>query len=415
MKYLLWSLMVSIAWGATQVKENHRRFDQTPYVLQISIDGYRHDYNDLYNPPTLVKFARAGVRAKSLIPVFPSKTFPNHLSLVTGLYPGRHGIVANHFYAPKLKKHYSLKDRGSVRNARFYTGIPLWNLASLNRMVSAVYFWPGSEAAIGGHFPSHYVAYNHSTPHIDRINKVIEWMKLPRSQRPHYVSLYFSDVDSAGHRYGPRSKGVKEAVLKVDASLKLLLGELSKLKLELNIIIVSDHGMTRLDESKKITIDTSPVIKQLLKSFHIQGKGPIMFLYYHGQPSKKQKTINQLIKQLAQVSSHYQTYRRSNLPRRFHGNNNPRMGDIILMADPPYSLGIGQQWSIPKGDHGYDGIHRDMHGIFLARGPQLKTGLAIESLENIHIYPLIARILGPPVRGRIDGDFRKVKNLLVGP
>ena len=250
----LWPLVLSLtscAMANIQIKENHPRFDQAPYVLLISIDGYRHDYNELYKPPNLTKFAKEGVSAKSLIPGFPSKTFPSHLSQVTGLYPGRHGIVDNAFYAPELNKNYNYKDRSTVIDGQFYSGVPLWSLASQHQMVSGVYFWPGSEAPINGHFPSHYVPYEHSTPHMDRINKVMEWIKLPLRERPHFLSLYFSDVDSAGHRYGPRSEEVRQAVLKVDQSLGYLFQQLRPLGLDINIVITSDHGMAALDESKK--------------------------------------------------------------------------------------------------------------------------------------------------------------------
>ena len=288
-KSLLLFLVVSIGWGAIQIRENHSRFDQTPFVLLISLDGYRHDYNELYSPPTLKKFAQQGVSAQSLIPSFPSKTFPNHLTIVTGLYPGNHGIVSNNFYSPQLKKNYRMKDKDSILNADFYSGTPLWSLASLNKMVSAVYFWPGSEAPIAGHFPSYYKRYKHSTPHIKRINKIIEWLKLPLRRRPHYLSLYLSDVDSAGHRYGPRSKEVKKAVLKVDASLKFLFDKISYFKEELNIIIVSDHGMTLFDKSKKINVAQNPSLKKFMRSFRIMGQGSVMFLYYKGDPQKRRR------------------------------------------------------------------------------------------------------------------------------
>ena len=413
MKSLLLFLILSMSWGAVQVKENHPRFDKTPSVLLISLDGYRHDYNDIYRPPTLTKFAQEGVRAKSLIPSFPSKTFPNHLSLVTGLYPGNHGIVSNNFYAPKLKKNYKLRDRDSLLNADFYSGIPLWNLASLNQMVSGVYFWPGSEAPIGGHLPSYYERYNHSTPHIKRINKIIEWLNLPRRRRPHYLSLYLSDVDSAGHRYGPRSKEVKEAVFKVDASLRFLFHKLSHLKEELNIIITSDHGMAPFDASKKVLIDKTPSLKKLMKSFQTRGQGSTMFLYYKGHPKEKIKTITKIMEQFSLSTAFYRAYLPSHFVAHFKGRYHPRMGDIMLVADPPTLLGKGGlSLGVPKGGHGYDGKHRDMQGIFFAKGPQFKRGHVVKSFENIHVYPLVAFLLGLPVEKVIDGDFNKVKNLL---
>ncbi|MCY4643748.1 MAG: ectonucleotide pyrophosphatase/phosphodiesterase [Bacteriovoracales bacterium] len=402
------------ALAVTQIEENHPRFDKTPYVLLISIDGYRHDYNELYRPPTLIKLAEEGVKAKSLIPVFPILTFPNHLSLITGRYPARHGIVANRFYAPKLKKAYSYKNPKAVTSASFYSGVPLWNLASMNQMVSAIYFWPGSEAPIGGHFPSHYMPYKGSTPHKDRIDKVIEWFKLPLRKRPHFVSLYFSDVDSAGHDFGPESKEVKKAVLKVDSSLKDLFGRLDKLGLELNIIVTSDHGMGPVDQTKKIFIDKSPKIKKLLKSFRIYGMGSGVFFYYKGKASKKSKAVKTLMQELSKSTRFYKAYRSQNLPARFHAKGTLRMGDIIVMAEPPYFVGTRRFFGLPpKGIHGYETNRKEMHGIFMARGPGLKKNLTVPGFESIHVYPLIAKLLGLSFSPQsIDGDFLKVKGLL---
>lgn len=404
-------LLIGAAWGAIQVEENHPRFDQTPYVLLISIDGHRHDYNELYDPPTLSRFAREGVRAESLIPGFPSITFPSHLSIATGLYPGGHGIVNNIFYAPDLGRNYTYRDPNTVKDAAFYSGIPIWSLASQNQMVSAVYFWPGSEAPIAGHFPSHYMAYNSNTPHTDRVEKVIEWFKLPLRKRPHFVSLYFSDVDSAGHRYGPLSFGVRQAVFKVDRSLKDLFRQLAQLNLDLNIIITSDHGM--IEVRREIVIDEDVEVKELLGSFHIPSSGSSMFLHYKGQADGKRKAVDRLFELLSRSASQYRVYRRRELPPEFHGRDNPRFGDLILLAEPPYLIrSSGRPALQVKGMHGYDFKHPDMHGIFFAQGPGFRKGLVTDSLESVHIYPLMAHLLGLTPGGTIDGNLQEIKEVL---
>lgn len=392
-----------------QVKENNPRFDHAPYVLHISIDGYRHDYNKLYNPPTLTKFAQEGVRLQSLIPSFPTNTFPNHFTQVTGCHPGRHGIVNNHFYDPELKEKYSLKDRDSLRDGRFYTCDPLWVSASKNHMVSASFFWPGSEAPISDHYPSHYLSYNRSTPHRKRINQVLKWLKLPLKKRPHYINLYFSDVDSAGHIYGPRSPKVKKAIFKVDRSLKILFNKIKKLNLPINIIITSDHGMSLT--KKPITFGD----KNLLQSFSAINGGAFSLLYYKGKSSKKQQAVNQVVKKLS-GNPLYQVYKREDLPLRFHGNNNPRFGDVIVLArlprtvKPPSFLG---SVSSLKGKHGYDPQYRDMHGILFAKGPGFKKKTTLPPKESIHIYPLIAHLLGLSYSSENqDGRFEKIKDLL---
>ena len=402
--------------AATQVTTNHRRFASSPHVLLISIDGYRHDYNSLYRPPALLKFAQKGVAAKSLIPVFPTLTFPNHLSLVTGLYPGRHGIVGNSFYAPDLGKPFNISGGESPKNPRFYSGTPLWVLASQNQMVSAVYFWPGNEAPIAGHLASHYRAYDRSVTPAQQIEQILRWLRLPAPRRPRFLSLYFSAVDSAGHHHGPQSENLRQAVLKLDRSLQYLFDQLALFDFELNIIITSDHGMTQLDKSKTIALDQNPQAKALLRSFRSSSpQGATLLLYYQGKANHRAQSIRRLLALWSKVS-HFKAYRPSELPGDFHAQKNPRLGDIIVLADPPYTL---QFQALPskqlglKGGHGYDAKHSDMHGIFFAQGPQFRAKLKVESFSIIHLYPLMAHLLGLPINHlQLDGDFKQVSHLL---
>jgi predicted AlkP superfamily pyrophosphatase or phosphodiesterase len=391
--------------------KNSHKAKKSPYVLLISLDGFRHDYIDLYKPKTLLKFRKQGTFAKSLIPVFPSKTFTNHLSIITGSYPENHGIVANSFYDPNLERIYSLGRKKEVAKGEWYQREPIWVHLERQKLLTACFFWPGSSAKINNISPSYYLKYFHKMPHKNRINKVVEWLKLPEETRPHFLTLYFSDVDSAGHKYGPYSKQVKNAIKKVDESLEQLFLKLDKLNLPLNTIIVSDHGMLDLNEKKHqwITNNTN------LEDFHVQGTGPVSFLYYIGDKNKKKSIINKTYQSLKKHSRYINVYKRNKLPKHYKLNN-PRAGDLILVSYPNYSIAIkGKRSNLKlKGNHGYDPYQTiDMHGIFMANGPLLKNEYFIESFENIHIYPLILKLLNTKENSNIDGNKEVLSKIII--
>jgi alkaline phosphatase D len=399
-----------------KLSKNHEKHLNSPYVLLISLDGYRHDYTKMYKPKNITKFLNEGSSLTSLIPSYPTKTFPNHYTIVTGLYPENHGIVANSFHDPIKNRNYSLRDRKAVTDGSYYNGVPLWNLARQNEMVSATYFWPGSEANIGGVYPSYYRVYEHNTPHKKRIDTVIEWLKLPVQNRPHFTTLYFHDVDSAGHKYGPRSKQVKAAINKVDESLGQLFSQLEKLNIDLNIVLVSDHGMTALDNKKVIHIDKLLKTKEEImdfSNFKIVGKGPIMHLYYQGPSSRKSKAITSLVKRINKGAKQHMAYSRNAIPKKYNFRKSSRIGDFIIKAKMGWSVGLSKSLKIKLGTHGYDQFEgKDMHGIFYAKGPQIKKGMELATKRNIHIYPFIAKILNLNYTHKIDGHFNKLAPLL---
>lgn len=395
--------------------ENSEAAMRAPYVLMISIDGYRHDYTKKYAPRFLSKFAKEGVALRSLIPSFPTKTFPNHYSLVTGLYPGHHGIVANHFYAPDLDLEYKLSDRDAVTNPKFYSGVPLWNLSQEQGMMSATYFWPGSEAPIGDKYPSYWEVYDHGAPHERRIEKVMSWLRLPEKNRPHFLTLYFSDVDSAGHRYGPDSAEVKEAIEAVDSSIEKLYAQIEALDFPVNVIIVSDHGMTEIKRERSILLNDAfkkEDEKKLLEDFKTVGSGPIVQFYYEGNDSKKAESLNKLVRILNRSSSKVRAYKPSKAPSRWNLAGNPRMGDVFAVSSMGVFIGMKGDRLMP-GNHGYDTEgSRDMHSIFYAKGPAFKSGRIYPSAKNIDVYPLVAKILGLKLTHEIDGNIKPMQSLL---
>ncbi|MFH2203819.1 MAG: ectonucleotide pyrophosphatase/phosphodiesterase [Elusimicrobiota bacterium] len=368
-----------------------------PYVVLVSIDGYRHDYTDRFKPKHLRRLRKNGSSAAALIPVFPSKTFPNHYGIATGLYPERHGIVGNRFHAPDLKKDFSLADRTSVEDGRFYGGLPLWSAAGKAQMVSAVYFWPGSEAEIAGFRPSRYLRYKAATPDSERVDQALEWLRLPARKRPHLVCLYFSGVDRQGHTYGTASKELKEAVLDVDTQIGRLMDGLKQTGLPVNLIVLSDHGMLDLDPKDSIFVNN---ITDLTGAKVFPSREVFTI---HSDDAKKR---DQMYADLSAYAKHYRVYRREDIPQRLHYRS-PRAGDILVEADPPYSLAMYATTMPAKSpaSHGYDpDLSPEMRGIFYAQGPLFREETRIEAVRNIHVYPLVLRLLGLEIPKDIDGD-----------
>ncbi|EQC47870.1 type I phosphodiesterase/nucleotide pyrophosphatase [Bacteriovorax sp. BSW11_IV] len=408
---LLIGLIFLLSCSHTQnEQESNRENDQTrlksPYILLISIDGYRHDYTDMYDAENLKKFLIGAAKAKSLKPSFPSKTFPNHYSIVTGLVPDNHGIVANHFYEPEMKMEYKLSNREMVKNPKFYGGTPFWNLTQQNGMNSASFFWPGSEAKINDMYPTFWKTFSMETTHTEKIEGIINWLKLPENKRPHFLTLYFHDVDSAGHKYGPVSPETRQAVQKVDNSLGKLFTELEKMDLPLNIIIVSDHGMTAVDKHSPYYLEDiyAEDYPELKENFTFIGMGPIIHSYFKGDEKNKKKLISKLVHILNSKRIKARAFSREDIPSQFKLNKNPRIGDVLIMTE----LGkfIGQKSnSISEGNHGYDNNKKDMHGIFYAKGPNI-VPKTLPTIDNTSIYNFMAQILDIEVKEQNDGTIR---------
>ena len=219
-----------------------------PYVILVSLDGFRYSYVSQYGATTLASLATEGASAPDgMIPSFPSVTFPNHFSIITGLYPEHHGIVENSFYDPARKETYAINKVQTVTDGSWYTGVPLWVLAEKQGMRSACFFWPTSDAEIDGTRPTFYLHYDGTIPDGQRIEQVIAWLKLPPEQRPHFITLYYSEPDHSGHKFGPDTPQTAEAVHHVDALVGTLIADLKTVHLPVDVIVVSDHGMETVE------------------------------------------------------------------------------------------------------------------------------------------------------------------------
>lgn len=371
-----------------------------PYVVLVSLDGFRWDYPDYFHTPNLDKIKKGGVKAKSMQPSYPTKTFPNHYSIATGLYPDHHGIVNNAFYDKAANKTFTLKT-AAKRDAYFYGGNPIWNLAEEQGVKSACYYWPGSD--IGVKSPSIFKIYDDTVSYESRIDTVVDWLSLPESERPHLITLYFDQPDKTGHDFGPLSEENKKTVTEVDAVIGQLTQRLDALSIgkEINLIVVSDHGMAAISNEKKVAI-----LDYLQPEWYGYAAviNPIMSI--EAKYGYKEAIANALKK-----VPHIKYYPSNHVPKRLHFGTNSRALDFVVEADQGYSLVLKSDQKVSGGTHGYDNNLKDMQAIFYAKGPNFKTGKKVKSFRNVSVYPLIASILGLKV-GVIDGDLDEVKMLL---
>jgi predicted AlkP superfamily pyrophosphatase or phosphodiesterase len=379
------------------------------YVILISFDGFRYDYARRYNATNVLALASRGASApEGMIPSFPSVTFANHYTLVTGLYPEHHGIVENEFYDPARHEIYSYKVQSTKIDGTWYGGTPLWVLAEQQGMRSAPFFWPGSEADIQGVLPSYYLKYDGHLPNQKRVDQVLAWLRLPAARRPHFITLYFSDTDDQGHKYGPDSPELIAAVHEVDSELGRLTLGLKALKLPVDIILVADHGMARVP-SQWIELDKHGLDPSLLEKF--QG------ILLH---AKSDADAQRIFDEMQPAPPEYKVYRRADLPERLHFNENPRAGDPVIVPSGAYAIHVQDDPKYPHpnpGAHGFDpALVPEMKAIFVAAGPDIRSGVTVAPFENVNVYPLIAQILGLDIRslktGPIEGKLTVLQPIL---
>ncbi|HEY4289759.1 MAG TPA: ectonucleotide pyrophosphatase/phosphodiesterase [Puia sp.] len=379
--------------GRTNSAEQQKK----PYVIFISADGFRYDLADKYQATNLLALREKGVAAKSMIPSYPSVTFPNHYSLATGLYPSHHGLVDNTFFDPKKGKGYAIGNRSAVEDSSWYGGVPIWVLAEQQQMVSASFFWVGSEAAVDGVRPTYYYRFNDKIPMNDRLQKVKEWLTMPESRRPHLILFYMSQVDHAEHMYGPDSKQAEEAVHLIDDVVGRMTRMVDSLGLPVNYVFVADHGMAQVDTLHGIGL---PAAVDTTK-FVLAPDETELHLY-----AKNKKDIAPAYRALKAAAKDFDVYLLNEVPARWHYSSADdrfgRIGDIILVAHFPKVFNLRGRRIIP-GMHGFDNMIPEMGATFYAWGPAFKPHQKIGSFENVNVYPMIARILGLKITSPVDG------------
>jgi alkaline phosphatase D len=378
------------------------------YVVLVSLDGFRWDYAKRDGATHLLALGKQGVWApEGMLPSYPSLTFPNHFTIVTGLYPEHHGLVANSFYDETKQAKYAISDPKAVTDGSWYSGVPLWSLAESQGMRTACLFWPGSEAQIAGFRPTWYARFDGKTEATDavqqaRIDNAAALLRLPESERPHFITIYYSEPDHEGHEYGPDAPETKAAAVKMDTMVGKLKTALDATGLPIDMVVISDHGMIKV-EGGWITLDKFAD----LSNFETVGT-----LLYGKTEEDRAKLYNELKK----ASSQFVVYRRKNVPAGLDDNQNPRVGDPVIVATGPYAIRAHaptadkpDQPPIP-GMHGLD-PHRfpQMKASFFAEGPDIVSGKTVAPFENVNLYPWLAHMLGltPP---KSDGSL----NVLAG-
>jgi predicted AlkP superfamily pyrophosphatase or phosphodiesterase len=368
------------------------------YVVMVSLDGFRYDYGREYGTPHLDEMARDGASVPTgMLPSYPSVTFPNHYALVTGLRPEHHGIVAMDFADPDRDRdrneRYLFSDTKANSDGTWYNGTPLWVLAEQQGMRSACFFWPGSEAAIQSVRPSYYLHFDDKVDETERIEQVGEWLKLPAAERPHFITLYYSNVDHAGHTYGPDTPETKDAVHHLDGLIGKLRETIKASGLPVDLIVTADHGMVKMD-LKPVVLDAFANLD------HFKISGVQLYADTEADAERAYEEFK------AHPDPRFSAYRRLDVPKGLHYNASPREGDPVIVATGAYAIYV----HAPKrpgviGSHGFD-PHRmpEMKAIFYAEGPDIRAGVKLASFDNVDVYPFVAKLLGldaPPVDGEL--------------
>jgi alkaline phosphatase D len=363
------------------------------YVVLVSLDGFRWDYAERDNAKHLLALGKQGVSApEGMFPSYPSLTFPNHFTIVTGLYPEHHGLVANSFYDKTKNARYGISDASVVTDGTWYTGTPLWSLAESQGMRAACLFWPGSEAQIAGFRPTYYARFDSKTEATDavqqaRIDNTVALLKLPEADRPHFITIYYDEPDHEGHEYGPDAPETRAAVLKMDGMIGKLKAALDATHLPVDLVVISDHGMVKT-EGSWITLD------QLADLTNFDAVGPLLY-------GKTEEDRVRVYNQLKKASSQFVVYRRKDVPAGLNYNQNPREGDPVVIATGPYAIRAhapppGKEDRPPTtGMHGLD-PHAipQMKASFFAAGPDIVPGKTVAPFENVNLYPWLAHMLG---------------------
>lgn len=391
---LLLLLTPSVAWAQEA---------RAPVTILISIDGFRPDYLDREITPNLNALAARGVRGE-LIPSFPTKTFPNHTAIVTGLRPDRSGIVGNTMMDPRRPGQlFSLGNAAQALDPFWWDeSEPIWVTAERAGVRTATMYWPGSEVAIHDVRPSDWWRYDANVTNRQRVDGVIDWLRRPATSRPAFVTLYFDTVDTAGHRFAADSPELRKAIAEVDERIGQLVSGLAELHQPANIVVVSDHGMTPADPAKVVDLTTLIDAPSMI---------PVeMGMYATIEPAAG--TDDRVFDALVGAHDHVTCWRKSDVPERLHFGRNPRVAAIVCLPEIGWTLIVGTpRYPVEGGNHGGDNADPAVLAVFVAAGPAIGARGAVPRVDNVDVYPLLARLIGVAPLNNDAGD-RLVRSVL---
>lgn len=379
-------------------------------VILIGLDAFGWDFRSKTDTPSLDRIAGAGVAAEWMVPVFPTKTFPNHYSIATGLYAEHHGIVANTIYDPELDAWFRQSDRDAVMDGRWWGGEPVWVTAAKHGLRTAAFFWPGTEAAIQGIRPDRWKPYVHTTPNDLRVDTVLSWLDLPVAERPSLITLYFADIDDASHAYGTDAPETLAAIREVDRAVgRLLQGLEARGVLDrVNVVVVSDHGMADVSRDRMIFLDDylDPDDVEIVDWNPLAAMRP------------RAEDGDRLYEALARANPHLEVYRKAEIPDRWRFRDHPRIHPIQALAAEGWSISRREFFETHPdayrgANHGYDNALPSMRASFLAMGPAFRRGVTVPPFQNIHVYSLLCHLLGITPAPN-DGSPDSVRILLRG-
>jgi predicted AlkP superfamily pyrophosphatase or phosphodiesterase len=393
MKRLVKSTLLLIALALQQVAAqtsvppgNALNRAQKDLVILVSIDGFRNDYLGRGLTPNLLALAQQGTVAKKFEPVFPTITFPNHFALITGRYPDHNGIVNNTMYDPsKTVQVFRLSDRHAIENPLWWNeGIPLWVTLNRQGKRSSTLFWVGSESPIQGIQPNDWLSYDHGLSSLDRTKQLLRWLNRDDQDRADFATLYFSEVDSKGHEFGPESPELNASLVSADQAIGELLQGLRTLGLleKTTLVVTSDHGMAQIAPDR--AVDLSTYAKEL-GSVRIQWTGPLAGF----DTNVTDKPI--LLSRLKQ-NINMDCWAKEDIPAKYHFGTHRRVPQVICLAKAGWSTIARAGQKVIPGQHGHDPSDPAMQGLFIIQGPQIKRN-QLDTVRNIDVYNLLVRLL----------------------
>ena len=375
------------------------RSNETPPVLLVSIDAFRADFLDRGLTPNLSRLAHEGVRG-SMRPSYPSLTFPNHYSIVTGLRPDRHGVVHNNMRDPVLGAFRAAREESASDGRWWNGGVPLWVSAARAGLPTAAMFWPGTQAEIHGVRPAQWRVYDEAVSGDARVDQVLAWLSQPAATRPRFATLYFEAVDETGHDFGPDSREMDATLAAVDASIGRLRDGLARRGLldKMNLVIVSDHGLAEVAPGHVVAIED--MVDGGDVAVHSTGQS----VGFAPRPGHEAAAEQRLLGR----HDHYACWRKSDLPARWHYGTHPRVPPIVCQMDEGWDAihraEIAKRPRHARGSHGFDPELPSMRALFIAHGPAFRAGAQLPVFDNVDVYPLLARLVGVEAEPG-DGDI----------
>ncbi|XP_041661311.1 ectonucleotide pyrophosphatase/phosphodiesterase family member 5 [Cheilinus undulatus] len=365
-------------------RRNHSVRDRSKLLL-VSFDGFRWDYIDRVPTPNFHKLIDEGVMVEQVENAYITKTFPNHYSLVTGLYAETHGIVANEMYDPVLNRSFSMETDSIYESRWWEEAVPLWVTIQKSGGRSGAAMWPGSDVKIHGMFPNQYLHYNSSVSFETRVECIIEWFAAPKEEAVDFGVLYWEEPDESGHIFGPQDSRMDAVIYGIDEKLGFLINELRKARLyeKVNLIVTSDHGMTQVSPDNIIELDQY-VSRDL---YTWVDKSPVVGIL------PKEGKLDEVYSKLMDANPNMAVFKKEDIPAHLHYQHNVRIMPIIIEAKEGWTVVQNRSSSFMAGNHGYDNTLRSMHPVFVARGPAFRQKYIKTSMRSVDLYPLMCQIL----------------------